>query len=279
MIEINDNKLKIISISILLTMSVIIFLFSIDGSFDLASLGAAKYPEIESVATYQGFARSYLLTFIVSISTIKSKTVRFLMYIIAASALFLNGARSEFVAMLFLIPIIEIYYSENKLHSATAIFAFFAITTLSYKYISEYLPKNRIMELTDLSQSTSAIERRNLTYKALQTISEHPILGDYASYPAGDYTHNILSAWVDLGLFGFIFLLAILILSAMILFFDGFFLKTKSSDFLLSFSLICVTILLVFTSKTFDDMIIGAALGAYSKYKFRKNMSKITHSN
>jgi hypothetical protein len=68
---------------------------------------------------------------------------------------------------------------------------------------------NRILELLDLSQSTSANKRHHLTVYAMQTIAAHPILGDYASYKPGYYSHNVLSAWVDLGLFGFVYLLAI----------------------------------------------------------------------
>lgn len=268
LIDLNDKNLKIISISGLMIMSVIIFYFSVDGSFYLASLGTSKNPE--SVATYQGFSRSYLLTFVVTIAFVKLMTTRILIYSIAAAALFLNSARSEFVAMLFLIPIIEIYYAKQKFNMALAIFLILAVIGLNFEYIINILPSNRILELADLSNSSSANLRHHLTLQAIHTINENPILGDYASYKSGDYSHNILSAWVDLGLFGFIFLLIILIWPALGLFFNGFFFRTKSGDFLLACSLICITLLLVFTSTTFDNMLIGAALGAYAKYRCRK---------
>ncbi|MEO6352537.1 MAG: hypothetical protein ABIO64_05620, partial [Burkholderiaceae bacterium] len=113
-IDLNDKILKIISITSLMIMSVIIFYFSTDGAFNLALLEESKNQV--SVATYQGFARSYLLTFVLTIIFIRSITTRVLIYCIAVPALFLNSARSEFVAMLFLIPIIEIYYSKNKIN-------------------------------------------------------------------------------------------------------------------------------------------------------------------
>jgi hypothetical protein len=267
-ISLNDKKLKIISVSCLLAMSIIIFYFSVDGSFYLALLGTSKNPE--SVATYQGFSRSYLLTFVVTIAFIRLIKARILIYIIAAASLFLNSARSEFVAMLFLIPIIEIYYSEHKISIALCVLLITLVIGLNFEQIFNLLPNNRISELADLSHSSSANLRNYLALQAIHTINENPILGDYASYKSGDYSHNILSAWVDLGLFGFIFLLAILIRPALGLFFDGFFIRTKSGDFLLACSLICVSLLLVFTSTTFDNMLIGAALGAYSKYRCKK---------
>lgn len=268
MIDLNDKKLKIISALCLMTMSMIIFYFSVDGSFYLASLGTSKNPE--SVATYQGFSRSYLLTFIVTIAFVRSITTRILIYSIAAAALFLNSSRSEFVAMLFLIPTIEVYYAKTKINIVLAIFFILAVVGLNFEYILNMLPNNRILELADLSHSSSANFRHYLTLQAIHTINENPILGDYASYTPGDYSHNILSAWVDLGLLGFIILLALLIRTVLGLFLDGFFLRTKSNDFLLAYSLICTTLLLVFMSTTFDNMLIGAALGAYAKYRGRK---------
>lgn len=269
-ISLNERDFKIISIAAMMAMSAIIFYYSNNGSFYLATLGTSKNPE--SVATYQGFSRSYLLTFIVAIAFIKTAIARFIIYSIAASALFLNGARSEFVAMLLLVPAIEIYYSKYKISILIIISLIAAIISLNIEYISSILPDNRILELANLSQSSSANLRHQLTIQAINTINENPILGDYASYKSGDYSHNILSAWVDIGLFGFIFLLFILLRPAFLLFFNGFFLRTKSDDFLLAFSLMCITLLLVFTSTTFDNMLIGAALGAYAKYRCKNKI-------
>lgn len=269
-ISLNERYFKVIIIAAIMAMSAIIFYYSNNGSFYLATLGISKNPE--SVATYQGFSRSYLLTFIVAIAFIKTAITRFTIYGIGAAALFLNGARSEFVAMLFLIPIIEIYYSKYKISVLISIFLIAAIISLNIGYISSILPDNRILELTNLSQSSSANLRHHLTIQAINTINENPILGDYASYKSGDYSHNILSAWVDLGLFGFIFLLFILLRPAFLLFFNGFFLRTRSEELLLAFSLVCITLLLVFTSTTFDNMLIGSALGAYAKYRCKNKI-------
>lgn len=265
MIALDDKKLMTIMILSLMAMSAIVFYFSVDGSFYLKSLGTSTNPE--SLATYQGFARSYLITFVVIISFVRSITARILMYAIAVPTLFINTARSEFVALLFLIPIIEIYYAKHKLKMASAMFVIFAIVSLNFEYILERLPDNRVLELIDLSQSSSANLRHHLTDQALQTINNNPILGDYASYAVGEYAHNILSAWVDFGLFGFIYILIIFTWATLRLFFEGFFLKTKPSDFLLAVSLMSITFLWMLTSKTFFDITIAASLGAYAKYR------------
>jgi hypothetical protein len=250
-------------------MSAIVFYFSVDGSFYLASLNESKNPE--SLATYQGFARSYMFTLIVMMCFVKSVTARILMYAIAIPTLFINTARSEFVAIIFLIPIVELYYAKNKLFMALAMFVLFFIAALGYTYVSAAFPDNRVLELTDISQSSSGILRHSLTVEALKTIADNPILGDYGSYPVGSYAHNILSAWVDLGLFGFVFLLAILIYPMLRMLLEGVFRRSKSGHFILAFALMSVTLFMLFTSKNFTDIPIGAALGAYAKYRCGKN--------
>lgn len=249
-------------------MSAIVFSFSVDGSFYLAPLGAAKNPE--SLATYQGFSRSYLVTFTAVIAFTRSLPLRVLLYCLAAPTLFVNTARSEFVAMLFLIPIIELYYSRHKLVLVSVLAILFFIL---YHYLDDILallPDNRILELLDLSQSSSANKRAHLTVYAIHTISQFPVFGDYASYTPGFYAHNVLSAWVDTGLFGFLFVLALLVLPLMQMGLRGFFRPRQSSVFILAFAFACITLLLLVKSHYFTDMLIGATLGSYSRYRYRR---------
>jgi hypothetical protein len=247
-------------------MSAIVFAFSVDGSFYLAPLGAAKNPE--SLATYQGFSRSYLVTFAAVIAFTRSTALRVLLYCLAAPTLFVNTARSEFVAMLFMIPIIELYYSQRKLILISVLAGLFL---LGYHYLDDILallPDNRILELLDLSQSTSANKRHHLSVYALNTIAHFPVFGDYASYTPGFYSHNVLSAWVDTGIFGFLFVLALLVLPLTQMLLRGYFKGKSSGLFILAFSLACITLLLLAKSHYFTDMLIGATLGSYSRYRY-----------
>jgi hypothetical protein len=109
---------------------------------------------------------------------------------------------------------------------------------------------------------------------ARQTIAAHPILGDYASYAPGYYSHNVLSAWVDLGLFGFLYVLAITIVPAVPMFLKEFFAGRRRPEFILGFSLACCTVLLLISSHYFTDMLIGATLGVYSQYRFERKYGK-----
>jgi hypothetical protein len=268
MIDLGDRKFIALAVISLVIMSVITVYFSIDGFFFLQALDAAKDPD--SLATYQGFARSYIYTYLIVICVTKSIGVRFLLYGMASFALFLNGARSEFVAVLFSIPLIELYYTRHKLILVSCVFFLLPLLGMSVDAIVGMLPNNRTLQLLDLSHSSSAVARQHLTSQAWRTISENPVLGDFASYPDGHYAHNILSAWVDFGLVGFLGFAGLLIAPAFYLFFNGFFSRERSREFVLAFSLISIVILWELTAKNFFDMSVGAALGAFAKHQYGK---------
>jgi O-antigen ligase len=135
------------------------------------------------------------------------------------------------------------------------------------------LPDNRMVQLFDLSENTSWESRNELLDQALSTIASNPLLGDYGSYAkvatftgAGDYAHNILSAWVDLGLPGFVYLCLLL---AVPLFRIGVcaFAQHRDPLFLTAFSLIVFSSLLLVVAKDFTYLPIAAALGAYANFE------------
>lgn len=272
LIDFSSPMFRRMAIMSLAVMSGIAFNYSVNGVFYLGAMGIAK--DADSLATYQGFARSYLITFLPVIAFTRALVLRLVLYGLAITTLFLNTARSEFVALLFVVPIFELYFSRHKL-----IFMLTAAATCMVLYINAdqlmaALPDNRILELLDLSHSTSANKRHQLSVHAMQTIMAHPLLGDYASYAPGYYAHNILSAWVDLGLFGFIYLILIMLLPAIPLFLREYFSKRFNGHFILAFGLVCSTTLLLLTSHFFTDMLIGATVGAYAQYEFWRKYGK-----
>lgn len=268
MIDFADRQFRYPAMACLLGMSAIVFIFPVDGSFRLDALGVAK--NTDSLSTYQGMARSYLVTFLPIIAYTRSLPLRILLYAAGAATLFLNTARSEFVALLSAIPVIEFYFTKQKLLFILVLAALATLVSMNADQLLAQLPNNRILELLDLSQSTSATARHHMKIHALQTISNYPILGDYASYAPGHYAHNVLSAWVDLGAFGFTYLLGLLIFPVVLMLVTGYFSKRGCGDFVLAFALACVTLLLLMTSHFFSDMLIGATVGSFSKYYYRK---------
>lgn len=271
-INFSSPYFRLTAIAALVAMSSIAFSYSVNGVFYLGAIGLAK--DADSLATYQGFARSYLVTFLPVIAFTRNFVLRLALYTISTVTLFINTARSEFVALLFIIPIIEFYFSHHKLLFMLAAALIFILLKLFMDQLMAALPDNRILELLDLAHSTSANKRHHLSMNAVQTIMAHPLLGDYASYTPGYYSHNILSAWVDLGLFGFLYLNAILIFPAIPMFLREYFFSRRNGNFILGFSTVCCTVLLLLTSHYFTDMLIGATLGSYTQYQYRRKYDK-----
>lgn len=259
-------------------MSAIAFAFSVNGVFYLGALDMAQHGTDDSLATYQGFARSYLFTILPLIAYTRSLPLRLLLYAVGIATLFINTARSEFAALLFAIPIFEFHFSRNKLIFVGVAVIGLMLLSIHIGDIVAALPDTRILELLDLSQSTSADKRHHLTVYARQTIAAHPLFGDYGSYEPGYYSHNVLSAWVDLGLFGFIYLLAITIVPAIPMFFKETMAGRRRPEFIHAFALACVTVLLLISAHYFTDMLIGATLGAYSQYRFERKYGKYRSS-
>jgi hypothetical protein len=275
-IDFSQRNTRLMVFASLAIMSATIFFFSQDGGFQPGKVGTPLNQE--SVATYQGFARSYALTFITVVCFTKLAFARFALYAVAVAALFLNGSRSELVAVLFSAPIVEIYRAQNGLRIFCIVVLAGLLLGINPQDAMQSLPDNRVWELFDLSHSQSANSRLELTQHALHTIEEYPVLGDYGSYPPGEYSHNILSAWVDLGLFGFLYLLFMLLHTAVRLFIGGWLIRPRSSQYILAWTLICMSLFLLVTAKTFDDMFTGAAMGAYANFRNRKRQA-ITANN
>lgn len=266
-IDFAERSTMAMAVVSLLLMTATIFYFSNDGTFEPGQFGDAKSPE--SVATYQGFARSYVLTFVAVISSARRCAFRVALYAVGVCALFLNSSRSELVAVLVVIPLVEIYRATNRPKAVLLVLLAAAVVAINLHYASQAYPDQRVWELFNLDKSQSANSRHHLALAAKHTIAEHPWLGDYGSYIPGEYAHNILSAWVDLGLFGMACLLFLLVPTACRLL-GGWFVRARSGEFLLAFALICLSLLLLVTAKTFDDMFAGAALGAYAHFRSRQ---------
>lgn len=268
-IDFDRPRWRVIGLGCLGAMSAIVFAYSQDGVFYLGALGIAK--DANALATYQGFSRSYLFTYLVVVTFTRNLPLRLVLHAVGAATLYVNTARSEFAALVLCIPFIEFYYARRKLLFVVAGVLLAIVVAASLDTILASLPNNRILELLDLQHSTSANKRQQLTYQAIQTISANPVLGAYASYQPGYYSHNVLSAWVDLGLFGIVYVLALTVLPVAPLFVREYFAGRARPWFLLAFAFACATLLLLLTSHYFTDMLLSATLGACSRYHYERS--------
>jgi hypothetical protein len=175
----------------------------------------------ESFASYQGFARSSLLTSFILVAMTKHFVRRLLIEAISVITLFLLSARSEIVGFLSAVALFEILISVKRpsRFAGLAVFGFFM--TISIVYFSDStmpdLSGSRITLLEDLDRDNSWQLRRQFSHRAFEQIMDNPLFGKFGGEyyeglgQEGTYAHNILSAWVSLGLPGFSLYLSLLV--------------------------------------------------------------------
>jgi hypothetical protein len=171
------------------------------------------------VATYQGLARMFLLSVIVIIAFTQSRYARFLYYLNAAVVIFLLGARSEVAGVLVFAAGFEWSLLNRKglvlFLTVLFLFAGAAMLIAFLPLLNELLPDSRVLSLLmDYQADGSVQERWELNQFAMKIINANPFFGSYGSYVeiggVGSYAHNILSAWVDIGVAGFVLMLALI---------------------------------------------------------------------
>lgn len=257
-----------------IVMTVIIFNLSSDGFFYLREQEDSVNQDY--VATYQGFGRSYFVTVLILIPFVKAVPLRIVIYTLSVAALFVNGSRSEFVATLLGIALIEILNARHRLLILCVSMLLVAFVAGYSSELMQLLPDNRTLQLLDLSEASSWDERGFAFHHALETIFRSPVLGDYGSYldlgVQGLYAHNIFSAWVDLGFVGFVWILLMLLIPFCVLAMEALRARPEEDlpELMLTLELVAVTLLLLFTAKEFTYMLTGAALGRYARYRYGK---------
>mgnify|MGYP005848956347 CR=1 FL=1 len=227
----------------------------------------------EGVATYQGFARSALAMVFFLLACSQNLSVRAFLFFSGAFVLFVLAARSEFVAFLFSAIVFE--FLRSRLSIGYSIFwallsSGIILTTI---FFWDKLLRSRHGELLDLSSSRSWDLRTFGLHRAMQTITENPFLGSFGSHildngESGLYAHNILSAWANYGLFGFLFVFLLCIWAtagsaAAVRRFNGE-LAIANYSFLFNF---CVLFLLLI-SKSIFWIVPGLAWGLYISLEF-----------
>jgi hypothetical protein len=131
-----------------------------------------------------------------------------------------------------------------------------------------------MLQLFALQESSSFEARNELNIYGLSLIAESPLMGAYGEYVfwggIGSYPHNLMSAWVNLGIIGFTLYVIIFYIftKSMILAF-----KKNSANFsfrvFLIFFIFTITSLII--SKDYSYMAFGFLVGLYLNWKNSTN--------
>jgi O-antigen ligase len=248
-----------------------------------ANLGDVRmYAQLqnEDVADYQQYAVYYSILLFFSLIALGNGKARFLLYVVGAIVLFVNGARSEFIGWVFAVAVIEgLRTRQFMILAAIGLFLVLPFVGAGTGLLQTYFPDNRISALIEnFSQDQSYLERQDTIDQALATISDRPLTGDYARYEPGRYAHNVLSLWQDFGFFGFaIFCCALL--AALVRCILNFRKRAVDEEFTVFFAILLMSILLFAVAKAFGSPLFPLAMALYARHLTRSQPVRLPGSS
>ena len=153
---------------------------------------------------YQGLGLSYFVLTLINFPNFK-RTFRLPIYFVSIFVLSILGARSEIIGLCFAIVIYEFFYLKLELRFILTLSFILLIILLPsiIGFLAEVTGQQKLNGIINYSKDDSFTNREFYNNMGYKTIQENSLLGDYASYESGEYIHNVLSAWVDVGFFGF----------------------------------------------------------------------------
>lgn len=177
--------------------------------------------EAEGAISYQGFARSAAITGLVLLACLRELKHIAVVGMALLLTLFMIGARSEMVGVVSVAPFLVYLHFREKPVATLAVTVFSGLIILaSLVYSYDELSVSRQFQLLNISESSSGRARSAINDQAVSAIAQSPILGDYAGHATrdgvGNYAHNVLSSWRQLGIAGFVLYLSLLV-SAVVL--------------------------------------------------------------
>lgn len=249
-------------LAFLLAMTVAFAFNADEGTFVVAALELLQ--TTDHLANYQAYAFVYSVVMLFVLAPMQTRWHRLLVYLFAAPALFLNGARTEFIGMLLLILLLEFIESRHKLFTLAVAAALTGLAIASLPLLAELYPESRTVFLfIDYSDDVSANERTRMLSGGLESIADNPWLGAFGSHAPGEHIHNALSAWVDLGLVGFVWyvlLIAVPVLDLCLLRRP----QLRNPTYRLAVSLVFLIALFAITAKHFTHQLLPLAAGIYA---------------
>ena len=270
-INLTNESFKKTAILSVLSMSAAVIYFSSGGPFSIEVLSSSP----ETAANYQTFALAYISPLVFAIGKIESRFYRNVIFAIGMICLFLNSARSEFVAIVIFFLVFEASASKYRIVTPLIAVVLAAISLVALISIDPEMADNRITQLMDLSNDESSNVRDAISREGFEKILASPVLGDYGNYVPGYYIHNILSAWQELGIFGFAYFLLLIYSPTKRFAVCALMYGDRSRGTALCLGMLAATIVLLIFGKYFAYPLVAVALGmASSEFKSRSAIAR-----
>lgn len=166
------------------------------------------------VATHQGYSRSALVILLFLLAVFTGIKIRVALIFSGAFVLFMLASRADFSMFMVVCLALSVIFGIKKPLYLLVLPVFFLVLAGMFLVATNVddrmtmLHLSRQLEIFDLLEATSWINRMELQEIALEQIAAHPLTGQFGGHVTaaghvGKYAHNALSAWVSYGFFGF----------------------------------------------------------------------------
>jgi hypothetical protein len=175
---------------------------------------ANQFFQSEQTASYQGYGRSIMIMSILALAWVQNAFTRIAYSFAALVVLFVLGSRSELFGFAFFVLLLFSVMSARRYSWAALCLVGALVFAVFLMLFQEWILSNRAAQVLDLSSASSWIARSEFTRVALSQISGSFVLGQFGGHVAhfgseGAYAHNVLSAWVNYGLLGFVMVIGL----------------------------------------------------------------------
>ena len=158
------------------------------------------------------------MTSLFLIAVLCQHSIRIIVAIISAASLAYVGARSEFVGFLVAMFVfnhtLAIQEKNHRIRLAFLSALLLILLSSIWLTVGINVSSLRSFDLFSIASNTSWLTRMAQISEALRVVLINPIHGDFAQHlrlgDHGDVAHSILSAWVMLGLPGFVLICVLL---------------------------------------------------------------------
>jgi O-antigen ligase len=204
----NEKARRVLLVTFLL-IAVLFFLNVRDGIFSLLNSG------IEGSVTYQGYARSIVAVSLILIASYRSALVTIALTSFSIVILIIVGSRSELILYIGTLAVTYYFIKSSSIAGVSLVtllsLVALIIFGLNSNNILASLENTRLYDFIEngVFGSSSGQARLELVRAGWANIVDNPVFGRYGIYvkhggSIGAYPHNLLSAWLNLGIIGFL---------------------------------------------------------------------------
>ncbi|WP_180063323.1 hypothetical protein [Acinetobacter sp. YH16042] len=274
------DKRKLTKVSIFL-----VYLFLIYSVYYIYSENKFMLPfgtgdiDNENVSGYQGISRSIFIVGLLIISFSKRDCFLYINICVLTFLLFIIGSRSEFYAYILAIMVYHLVLSIKKKSTFVALCLIFTLFAFLFFTNYEFISQSRQFNIFDLKSDDSWVLREQMKELALTQLHNSPLFGHFgghlefykgANY-TGSYVHNILSGYINYGLF-FLILFSIMCYLSFFYSLNRVYKNLNDQDWVFAFLITFVVAFLVSTTKPVFWTVTYLSWGVFMGTLYKKRL-------